>query len=161
MKKYLSISVLSILLLSIVIYSCSENSDNLTTNETSLNEVVFEDLALKTDISPNFYDNHFYLIEKLGNNVERTEIINTVKNNGINLFILDNKDVKKFYFNNSDILMYSVSVKNSENKIIIYKYDDIYQVNLAEYSSLTNMQNFKLKSLDNQLFYSVQLDNER
>lgn len=160
MKKYLSISVLSILLLSVVIYSCSDNNDDLNTNETSLNEVVFEDLSLKTNVSPNFYDNHFYLIEKLGNNVERTEIINSIKEKGIDLSTLDNKNVKKFYFNHSEILMYSVAVKNSENKIIVYKYDDIYQVNLAEYSSLSDLKDFKLKSLDNQLVYSVQLNNE-
>jgi hypothetical protein len=56
--------------------------------------------------------------------------------------------------------MYSVAVKNSLNKIIIYNYDDIYQVNIAEYSSVSDLKDFKLKSLDNQLFFSVQLDKE-
>ena len=56
--------------------------------------------------------------------------------------------------------MYSISIKNSENKIIIYKYDNIFQVNLAEYSTLNNIKDFKLKSIDNQMFYSAQIDNE-
>ena len=160
MKNYLNISVLSILLLSVVIYSCSDNIDDLSTNENSLNEVVFKDLSLKTNISPNFYDNHFYLIEKLGKNSERTKIINTAKEKGIDLSMIDNKDVKKFYFNNSDILMYSISVKNSENKIIIYKYNDIYQVNKAEYYLAGNKMQFNLKSLDNKMFYSLQIDDK-
>lgn len=146
--------------LSVVIYSCYDNNEDLNSSETSINEVVFEDLSLKTNVSPNFYDNHFYLIEKLGNNPERTQIINTIKQNGINLSTLESKSVKKFYFNNSDILMYSVSIKNSESKIIVYKYDDIFQVNLAEYCTFDNIRDFKLRSIDNQLLYSVQLDNE-
>ena len=60
MKKYLSISVLSILLLSVVLYSCSDDHEDSNINETSSNEVVFMDLSLKTNVSPNFYDNHFY-----------------------------------------------------------------------------------------------------
>ncbi len=160
MKKYLSKSILTILLLVAVIYSCSNSNDDLNTDETSLNEVIFKDLTLKTNVSPNFFDNHFYLIEKLGNNKVRSQIVNEVIENGIELSTIDNKNVKKFYFNNSDILMYSISVRNSENKIIVYKYDDIYQTNLAEYSTKSNLKDFKLKSLDKQLFYSVQLDNE-
>lgn len=159
MKKYFNISVLSILLLAVTIYSCSNDSD-INTNESDINEKVFEDVSLKTNISPNFYDNHFYLIEKLGSNSERAEILNTVENNGIDMSILDNKDVKKFYFNNSDVLMYSVSVKNSENKIIIYKYDDLYQVSKAEYYSIGDKMQFSLKTLDNNLFYSLQLDDK-
>ena len=160
MKKYLSISVLSILLLSVIIYSCSDNNDDLNTNETSLNEVIFEDLSLKTNVSPNYFDNHFYLIQQLGNNNERDEIVKTVKNNDIDLKTLNTKDVKKFYFNNSEILMFSISIKNSENKIIVYKYDNIYLVNKAEFSSNTDLKQFKLKSVNDQLFYSLELNKE-
>ncbi|MFD2552535.1 hypothetical protein ACFSQP_12000 [Bizionia sediminis] len=160
MKKYLSISVLSILLLSVVIYSCSDNNDDLNTNATSMNEVIYENLSSKTSISPNFYDNHFYLIEKLGNNVEKTEIINVAKENGVDLSTLNNKEVKKFYFDNSDVIMYSISIKNSENKIIIYKYDNLYQVNKAEYYAVGNKMQFNLKTLDNKMFYSLQKDDK-
>lgn len=139
--------------------SCSDVQTN-NTNETSINEVIFEDPSLKTNISPNFYDNHFYLIEKLGYNSERTQIIDAVKENGIDLSTLDNKDIKKFYFNSSEILMYSISIKSSENKVIIYKYDDIYQVNKAEYFAVGDKMQFNLKTIDNNMFYSLQLDEE-
>ncbi|WP_452601132.1 hypothetical protein [Pontimicrobium sp. MEBiC06410] len=160
MKKFITAPILSILLLSVLIYSCSGKEDDNSTNETSLNEVIYTSSSLKKDISSNFYDNHFNLIEKLGNNPEKTEIINTVESNGVDLSILETNEVKKFYFDNSDLLMYSIPIKNSENKIIIYRYDDIYQVSKIEYSARVHNKEFKIKTIDNNLFYSFEADNQ-
>lgn len=68
--------------------------------------------------------------------------------------------MKKFYFNNTNVLMYSISVKNSTNKIIIYKFDDLYQVNNAQYYSVGDKMQFNLKTIDNNMFYSLQMDSE-
>ncbi|MEE4248430.1 MAG: hypothetical protein V2I33_23860 [Kangiellaceae bacterium] len=158
MKKHINFPILTLLLLSILIYSCSNDNENLVDQETSLNEVIFEDMFSKTNVSPNFYDNHFYLIEKLGNNQERTEVINTAKKNSVDLSTLNSRDVKKFYFNNSPVIMYSISLKNSANKIIIYKYNDLYQIMKAEYYSIESKMQFNLKTLDDNMFYSLQKD---
>jgi hypothetical protein len=152
----------AIIIASVVYIGCNENNQafNPELIESENNEVVFEDLSLKTNVSPNFYDNHFYLIEKLGNNKERETIINAVRDKGVDLNTLNVKDVKKFYLNNTDILMYSISMKESEKEMFIYQYADLYHVNIVELSPIGNKRQFILKTLDNQLVYSLQLDNE-
>ncbi len=47
MKKYLSIPALLILLLPVLICSCTGDNNNLTIDD-SQNQVIFEDLLLKT-----------------------------------------------------------------------------------------------------------------
>lgn len=161
MKKYLSISVLSILLLSFIIYSCSDNNDDFNNNETSMNEVIFEDLSLKTNVSPNFYDNHFYLIEKLGKNEERSEIINIAIQNGIEKSQIIERDIKKLFLNNSEIIMYSLQLKELDKSLIIYKYDDIYQVSIASFYDIDNgIKQFKITTIDETPFYSIKINKE-
>lgn len=161
MKKYLNIAISSILLLSAIIYSCSNNRDNLNTYEASMNEVIFENLSLKRNISPNFYDNHFYLIEKLGKNNERSEIINIAIQNGIKKAQINEKDIKKFFLNNSEILMYSLQLKESDEILILYKYDNIYQVSVASLNEVNNkIKQFKIKTIDGTLFYSIKINEE-
>lgn len=157
MKKYLSISIL---LLSVIIFSCSDNVDELNANETSMNEVIFEDITLLKNISPNFYDNHFYRVEQLGDNKEKKKIISLIIDKGFNQVNLISEDVKKFYFNNTNLLMYSISIKDSQNKLIIYKYEGLYQVNFAEYYSVGNKMQFEMKTFDNKLYYSLQINGD-
>jgi hypothetical protein len=159
MKKFISISVVFVVLAFFIIYGCTKNSD-LTISESADNQILFKDLSLLQDVSPNFYDNHFYLIEKLGNNAERVKIVSTIKENGIDVNSLNIKEIKKFYFNNSEITMYSIPAQNQET-IIIYKYDNLYQVNIAEFYPANdgNMQ-FKLKTTDRNIFYSLELNAE-
>ena len=90
------------------IQSCTETGDRALLIKGSKNQVIFEDMSLKTNVSPNFYDNHFYSVQKLGNNKERKSLMNVIERSGIHLSVLNPKAVKKFYFNNSDIIMYAV-----------------------------------------------------
>ncbi|WP_458626435.1 hypothetical protein [Winogradskyella sp. PC D3.3] len=159
MEKYIKISIFTLLISSILIYSCSENSD-LNTMEENQNEVIFEDVTLKDNVSPNFYDNHFYLIEKLGNNAEKEMIIAKLQDNSIELKNLNMDIIKKFYLNNSDINMFSIPFMNSENMVIIYQFDNTYQVSVAEYNKLDKFNEFKLKTLDNKLYYSVEINDQ-
>jgi hypothetical protein len=158
MKKNVYISVFAIIIALVVVYSCNKGWTDIKNDQ---NQIVFEDLSLKTNISPNFYDNHIYLIEKIGENKEKENLISTIRENSVNIRLSDITEVKKHHFNNSDVLMYSVSIKNSENKIIVYQYNDVYIVNLMEYYAIDGGKTqFVLKTSDNQLFYSVQLDSE-
>lgn len=86
--------------------------------------------------------------------------MHAIEKSGTHLSALNPKAVKKFYFNNSDIIMYAVSISNSENKAIVYKYDDIYQVCMAKYYAIGDKKPFELRTTDDQLFYSLQLDGE-
>lgn len=158
MKKYLYITKVMALLL-VIVYSCSSN-DFSGSDEVLKNEIIFEDSSLRTNISPNFYDNHFYLIEKLGDNSEKMEIIDVISKSNIEFSRIENNDIKKFYFNNTDLLMYSIPVIGSGNKIIVYKYDNIYQVNEIESYQIKDKTQFELKTIDNNLFYSFQVDKE-
>jgi hypothetical protein len=158
MKIKLYMMSFAIIIAFVIYIGCSENSQEIIESEN--NEVVFEDLSLNTNVSPNFYDNHFYLVEKLGNNKERETIINTAQEKGVDLNTLNVKDVKKFYLNNTDILMYSISMKESEKEMFVYQYDDLYQISIIDLCQIGNKQQFTLKTLDNQLVYSLQLDNE-
>ena len=162
MKKYLKISLFGIIISSLLIYSCTTELEEEAFIEKTENSIVFEDQSLKTNISPNYYDNHFYLIEQIGNNDERKKIVLEVEKSGASLNLLNIKDVKKFYFNHSDIIMYSVAYKNSKNKVIIYKYDSVYQIILAENSYIKDkeVKQFKFITQNNELFYSLQLNGE-
>lgn len=160
MKKYLEVLLL-ILILLLSICSCTINGDESIVLESAENKVIFEDISLKTDISSNFYDNHFYLIEKLGNNKERDEIIKVVTEKGIEKTDVLENDIKKLYSNNSQILMYSLQFKNLDRSLIIYRYDNTYQVAIAEYHKISNgLKKFKLKTIDDKLFYSVKVNKE-
>ena len=160
MKKIIIISLFVVVIIPIFISSCLKKDDK-TLIENNENYLIFEDLNQKNNISPNFYDNHFYLIEMLGNNEEKENIISMLNEAGADLCFLNLEIMKKFHFNNSDIIMYSIPFLNSENIVVIYKYDDICQVNIAEYYTLENGKNqFSLKTLDNELFYSLQTDSD-
>jgi len=150
---------LYLLLLNLVLISCSEENDFKQELDTE-NEVIFEDLTLLKNVSPNFYDNHFYRVEQLGENNEKKKIISLIIDKGLNQVNLISEDVKKFYFNNTDLLMYSISIKDSQNKIIIYKYEDLYQVNFAEYYSVGDIMQFEMKTFDNNLYYSLQINGD-
>lgn len=148
-----------IMLVLVLISSCSENNHNL--DEASNNEVIFEDLSLKTNISPNFYDNHFYLIERLGKNNERSEVIDIVVQNGFEKSEIIENDIKKLYLNTSEIIIYSLQINGLDEQIIIYKYDDLYQVSLASFYEIKEgVKQFKLTTIDQVPLYSIKVDKE-
>jgi hypothetical protein len=142
-----------------VALSCDKEDENPTTGRMNL--VEFEDLSLHTHVSPNFYDNHIYRIELLGDNLERAELLREVQQQGIDPGCLNMAGSRKFFMNHSDILMYSIPTRDPERTVIVYAYEDLYQVNMAEYRYISeNRRKFELKTLDDRLFYSLQLDEQ-
>lgn len=54
-------------------------------------------------------------------------------------------------------IMYSIPYSSSEDKIIVYQYDDLVQVMFAEYRKIENkMTTFTMKTGDGKLYYSLQ-----
>jgi hypothetical protein len=159
MKKVINISAILLFLFFIIIYSCTKK-DDISINDSAQNEIVFKDLSLKQNVSPNILENHFYLIERLGNNSERENVINEAnkKLNAINE--LDLKQIKKFYLNNSEILLYSIPHKTDKNvKVIMLKYREISTFCFVNERQISNkLKEFKMSTIDNILVYSVQVD---
>ncbi|QMU63956.1 MAG: hypothetical protein GKR88_06365 [Flavobacteriaceae bacterium] len=57
--------------------------------------------------------------------------------------------------------MYSLQLNDLKKSLIIYKYEDIYQVSVANYYEINNeVKKFELNTLDKKLFYSINVDSE-
>lgn len=138
-------------------YGCQK--DSITQDEKAEeNIILFDDPTLLENISPNFYDNHIYRVEMLGNNDELCDLISRVSNEGISADELNIYGIKKHYFNNSDVLMYSIPSNYSEDRIIVYQYDDIAEITIASYEEEGNIDRINIKTTDGVLYYSMQVN---
>jgi len=159
MKKYSHILIAVVVLLGITLYSCEK--DQVQQSTTDENIVLYEDLSMLNDVSSNSYNNHIYRVEILGNNNELENLINDISGQDIPIESLNIYGIKKHQLNNSEIVMYSIPFNNSEDKIIVYKYDNLYQVSIAEYISHTDgPSRFNIKTLDGELYYGLDLNEE-
>ncbi len=142
-----------------VFYGCSENTDSDIAMGAQ-NTLLFEDLSMLKNVSSSPLDNHIYRIELLGQNEELESLIDEVGQQ-INLDELNIYGVKRFQMNNTDVLMYSIPYNRTENRVIVYKYDQYCQVNIAEYTPKDDgMTEFRLKTTDGKLFYGMKINSD-
>ncbi len=154
-KNIYAISLLLGLVSVLVLKSCSESTRDEPADPTK-NVILFEDTELLGRVSDNPLDNHIYLVELLGSNQEQEEIVQRISDQGIDLSSLNIDGIRKYHMNNTDILMYSVPYLRSENSLIVYRYGDIYQVNIAEFNMKDKgMTEFRLRTLDGNLHYGL------
>lgn len=155
-----TIFILTVLLFVGLLFSCSDDQSNKVLN-TDGNVTIFKDLDLLENPSPNFFDNQFYLIEQLGENKEKQNVLSTIKDNNVDLNLLSINDIKKFYLANSIVEFYSIPYKNLNSKLILYNFEGVYEVNVIEYYQIENsITEYKLKTLDDVLNYSLQINED-
>jgi hypothetical protein len=161
MKKFLSGALILTGIILLAIYGCEKEDEVQYLEDQTSNSLVYEDLALKDDASPNFYDNHIYRIEQLGENQERREVEAAARENGVDMDCLQLSELKKFYFNHTGVIMYSIPTHDPEQTVILYESHGLYQVSMAEFrpASGQGMQ-YSLRTLDDQPCLSFHLDQE-
>ena len=71
MKKLLFGSLFLTGIILFVAFGCTKEDETQTLDDQTSNSLVYEDNSLIDEISPYFYDNHIYRIEKLGENQEK------------------------------------------------------------------------------------------
>jgi len=161
MKKLLIGTLFLTAIILFVTYGCDKEDEIQTLETQTSNTLVYEDKSLIDEISPYFYDNHIYRIEKLGENREKREVEVAAMENGVDMDCLLLREVKKFYFNNTDVIMYSIPAADPEQTVILYKSHGLFQVTLAEFRPVAGqLTQFSLYTMDDQLFYSFQLDDQ-
>lgn len=142
-------------------YGCDKEDEVQILDEMTSNSLVYEDLSLKDEVSPYFYDNHIYRIEQLGENLERREVEAAARENGVDMDCLQLTELKKFYFNHTGVIMYSIPTNDPEQTVILYQSHGLYQVSMAEFKPAAGQRSqFCLRTMDDQPFYSFQLDEE-
>lgn len=146
-------------LLIIFASSCAEQ-ENQNPKIINQNEIIFEDLSLLDNVSSNFYDNHFYLVELIREKSEKTDFLSKINDTEIDIKKLNTNEIKKFYLNNSDVLIYSIPFVDSNKKIIAYRYDELYYFTLSETNKTKGVTEYKFNTLNNDLFYSIELNDE-
>lgn len=161
MKKLLTGSLVLAGIILLLAHACDKEDEVQNPELQSSNALVYEDPSLKDEISPNFYDNHIYRIEQLGENQERREVEAAVRNEGVDMDCLQLGELKKFYFNHSGIIMYSIPTFDPAQTLILYEMHGLYQVSMAEFGPTSGQRtHYSLRTLDDQPFYSFQLDSE-
>ena len=58
----------------LLVYGCDKDAEIQIQDKDTANSLVYEDPSLIHDVSPNFYDNHIYRIEYLGENQEKRRV---------------------------------------------------------------------------------------
>jgi hypothetical protein len=161
MKKLLIATLFLTGIILFVTYGCDKEDEVQTLNVHTSNSLVYEDKALIDEVSPYFYDNHIYRIEQLGENREKNEVEAAASENGVDMDCLLLSEIKKFLFNHTDVIMYSIPTTDPEQTLILYQIHGLFQVSLAEFRPAAGQKRqFSLRTLDDQPFYSFQLDEE-
>lgn len=161
-KKWIAASLLTIVSAVVLFYSCSRDDDPVLSQETTLqaeeeNSLIYEDPNKLGDPSPYFYDNHFYRIEHIGVNHERSQVENALPDAGCAQI----GEMHKYYFDNSKMLMYSIPGNDPEKTWIVYRHEDTFQSFEVDYYPLAEggMQ-FRMQTPDGAHFYSLKIDEE-
>ncbi|TFH23320.1 MAG: hypothetical protein E4H10_12330 [Bacteroidia bacterium] len=145
----------------LVAYGCDKEDEIQILDTRTSNTLVYEDPSLIDEVSPNFYDNHTYRIELLGENREKSEVEVAARENGVDMDCLLINEVKKFYFNHTAVIMYSIPTADPEQTVILYKSHGLFQVSMAEFRPAAGQKmQYGLRTLDDQPFYSFQLDEQ-
>ena len=140
---------------------CNKDEETQSSGKESSNSLVYEDVSLMDQISPYFYDNHIYRIELLGANQEREQIVREVLANGIEEGSLMIEEAQKFFFNHTQVIMYSIPTLDPEQTLILYESKGLYQVSMAHYGPAEGGQmSFALKTMDDHDYFSLKLDDQ-
>lgn len=160
-RKYLFASLLLTGIVLLIAYGCTKEDENQVRKDRSTNVLVYEDEALRKEVSPYFYDNHIYRIELLGANQEREQIVRTALENGVEEEGLMIEEAQKFYFNHSDVIMYSIPTLDPEQTLILYESKGLYQVSMAHYRPAEgDRMYFALRTMDDRDYFSMKLDGQ-
>ena len=148
-------------LLLILVIGCHKEDLNRGTSHESANIPVYEDVSLKEEVSPYFYDNHIYRIELLGANREREEVKRAALDQGAEEEFLNLEEAQKFYFNHTDVIMYSIPTLDPEQTLILYESHGLYQVSVAQLRPVEGgLMQFTLRTMDDRDYFTLKLDDQ-
>jgi len=158
-RKYLIASLLLTGIILLIAYGCTKENETQVIKDRSTNVLVYEDDALKKEVSPYFYDNHIYRIELLGANLEREQLVREAMENGIEEEFLVIEEAQKFFFNHTAVIMYSIPTLDPEQTLILYESKGLFQVSMAHYGPAEGgHMYFALKTMDDRKFFSLELN---
>jgi hypothetical protein len=140
---------------------CNKEEVTQDPGKKSSNSLVYEDKSLKEEVSPLFYDNHIYRIELLGHNRERGQVVQAALDKGAEEEFLIIEEARKFFFNHTGVIMYSVPTLDPEQTLIVYESKGLYQVGMACWRPAEKgCMSFTLKTMDDREFFSLKLDEQ-
>jgi hypothetical protein len=140
---------------------CNKVEESQGASRESTNVLVYEDASLKEQVSSYFYDNHIYRIELLGANREREEIFRAALAEGAEEGFLNLEGAQKFFFNHTDVIMYSIPTLDPEQTLILYESHGLYQVSMAHFRPVEGgLMKFTLKTMDDRDYFSLKLDEQ-
>lgn len=159
-RKYLALLPLAGMFL-LCIPGCNKDEESRGSGKESSNSLVYEDRSLLEEVSPHFYDDHIYRIELMGANLERDRIVRAATEKGIEEDFLILEAAQKFFFNHSEVIMYSIPTQDPEQTLIVYETLGLYQVGMAHFSPAgEGLMSFTLKSMDDHDYFSLKMDDQ-
>jgi hypothetical protein len=140
---------------------CDKDEDDPGTKNESTNTLVYEDRSLQEKVSPYFYDNHIYRIELVGENHKREQILHAALEKGVDKEFLMIEEAQKFFFNHTEVIMYSIPTLDPEQTLILYETKGLYQVGMARYRPAEQgRMSFTLSTMDDRSYFSLKLDDQ-
>lgn len=142
-------------------FGCHKDEEIQSTDREETNTLVYEDVSLKEQVSPYFYDNHIYRIELLGANQERERIFHAALDQGVEEAFMLVGEAQKFFFNHTDVIMYSIPTLDPEQTLIMYETKGLYQLSMAHFGPAGGgLMSFTLKTMDDRDYFSLMLDDQ-
>jgi len=142
-------------------FGCNKDEESQSKNNETTNSLVYEDESLLDEVSPYFYDNHIYRIELLGANLERERIIRAALDQGVEEAFLMIEEAQKFFFNHTEVIMYSIPTIDPEQTVILYESMGLYQVSMTHFGPAEGgVMSFTMRTMDDRDYFSLKLDNE-
>jgi hypothetical protein len=158
-KLYLLLSLTGIFLVALT--GCNKEEEHPGATSESSNSLVYEDRSLEKEVSPYFYDNHIYRIELLGANREREQLLGAALEQGVDEEFLLIEEAQKFFFNHTDVIMYSIPSYDPEQTLILYESKGLYQLAMVHLTPLVEGKlAIRLKTLDDRDYLSLKLDDQ-
>lgn len=162
MKKYFVAALSLTGLILLIAFGCDKEEELIKHEDRTANVTVFEDPSLIDNVSPNFYDNHIYRIEVLGENQERNRVLRAATESGADMSCMDVSDVQKCYFNNTELIMYAIPGNDPEQALILYERFGLFHASLAECRQLSGSRSlYSLRTLDGAKYLSFELEEDR
>lgn len=96
----------------------------------------------------------------LGENNEKKDVVSILINEKVDVSGLLLDEIKRTRFNNREVLMYSVAIKNSSNFIIVYKLENLYKIAELNHVLDSKLDYYNLLSLNGELIYSMTVNQE-
>jgi hypothetical protein len=157
-RKYLVLLPLAGMIL-FFYFGCNKDEHNPDSKKENENSLVYEDRSLQKEVSPRFYDKHIYRIERLGENHEREQLVYAALEQGVEEEFLVIEEAQKFFFNHTEVIMYSIPTLDPEQTLILYETRGLYQVSMAYYGPAEEgRMSFTLKTMDDRDYFSLKVD---